>query len=166
MPNKVIKTDKSVSVRIDNVYVTNAKHFIEPYIRDGEERFFGEVKFRNPNEAKATLKEAIKQLGAGVQDTIFGGQYPKWIEDNYGNALKLSGRLKFATDLTGTEEVSPLSIKDFNFSLELSLFATKKNEVFLLPVRAIVIARNEYAGNDDLFNDDTSADITDADLPF
>lgn len=158
MPNKVIKTDKGVSVRIDDVYVTNAKHFIEPYLRNGEERFFGEVKFRKPNEAKATLKEAIKLLGAGVQDTVFGGQYPKWVEDSYGNSLKIAGRLKFVTDLTGTEEVGPLSIKDYNYSLELKLLVTAKNEIYLHAVRAIKGERNEFAGNDELFDDE--------DLPF
>ena len=159
MPNKVIKTDKGVAVRIDDVYVTNAKHFIEPYIsRDGETRFFGEVRFRKPNEAKATLKEAIKLLGANVQDSIFGGQYPKWTEDNYGSALKLAGKLKFNTDLTGAEEISPLSIKDFDYSLEIRLFLTTNNEVYIRPIRAIQTGRNESAGNNELFDDE--------DLPF
>jgi hypothetical protein len=158
MPNKIIKTSTSVGVRIDNAYTTNEKHLVTPYVRpqDGKETFFGSFKFQNPKEARETLKDAIQQLGA--QDTIFAGNYPKWIEDEYGIQLKVGNRVRFFEQIGSNQEVSPLEIRDNVYSLEIQLTPTKDNEVYLRVVRAIKIGATTPKFNDELFED--------TDLPF
>ena len=121
MPNKIIKHDNAVSVRIDDAYTTNEKHLVLPYVRpqDGKESYFGAFKFLNPQAAQATLKDAIKQLGA--EDTIFNGQYPKWITDNYGQHLKVGNRVRFYEEIGSSVEVPDLQIRENIYSLELTL---------------------------------------------
>jgi hypothetical protein len=175
MPNKIIKSDKGVvSVRIDNAYTTNEKHFVLPYTdpASGKERYFGSFKFLNPNEAKETLKEAIKQLGK-VQDTIFAGQYPKWINDSYGTQLKVSGRVKFFKEINSTEEVPQLSIRNFIYSLEIHLTPTKDGGIYIKVARAIADRQADDKYADELFTEKVkkaatsgAVEVEDEDLPF
>ncbi len=165
MPNKIIKTEDGVSVRIDGVYTTNEKHLVTPFTnKDGKERFFGSFKFDNYSEAKETLKEAVKQVGAKY-DTIFSGTYPKIVTDNYGTALKIGNRVKFYKDVSSKEEVPDLYIRDFTYSIELHLSKTKKDEIFLRCPRAIVMGTKEPKHNDDLYETD-GLEVSDDDMPF
>jgi hypothetical protein len=174
MPNKIIKTTKGViSIRIDDVFTSNEKHLLVPYIdqASGKERFFGSFKFLNPKEAKATLKEAVKML-TGMEDTIFAGQYPKWEEDGfYGTSLKVNGRVKFFKELNSTELVPDLEVRNTVFSIEVHLTPTKNNNIYLSVVRAIATRPLEKKYNDDLFEEKGKAslknlEIADEDLPF
>lgn len=152
MPNKVIKSDKMVSVRIDDAYTKNEKHLIVPYVRptDGQESFFGSFKFLNSKEAEATLKEGIKLLGA--EDTIFEGQYPKWITDGYGTSLKVGNRVKFYEEVGSTQEVPDLKIRDYAYSLEIHLSPTKQGGVYLRVARAIKLRELETGYTDSLYD--------------
>lgn len=175
MPNKIIKSDKGVvSVRIDDVYTTNEKHLITPFIdqKTKQERFFGGFKFLNTKEAQATLKQAIAELGKGITDTVFSGQYPKWVSDAYGVQLKVSGRVKFYKEINSVEEVPALDIRSYIYSIEVHLTATKNNEVYLRVVRAIVSRKAEEKYNNDLFSENKNKEtlkkieVADEDLPF
>lgn len=174
MPNKIIKSDKGVvSVRIDDVYTTNEKHLITPYIDPAtkKERFFGGFKFLNPKEAQATLKQAIAELGKGLTDTVFSGQYPKWVNDAYGIQLKVSGRVKFYKEINSTEEIPALEVRSYIYSIEVHLTPTKNNEVYLRVVRAIASRKTEEKYNDELFTDKgkenlKGIEVADEDLPF
>lgn len=173
MPNKIIKTDKGVvSIRIDDVYTTNEKHLLVPFVdeKTGKERFFGSFKFLNVKDAKNTLKEAVKMLKA--EDTIFGGQYPKWDEHPmYGTSLKVSGRVKFFRALNSVELVPDLEVKSNVYSIEVHLTPTKDNKIYMSVVRAIATRRLENRYNDDLFAEKgkenlQSIEVADEDLPF
>lgn len=175
MPNKIIKTNKGViSIRIDDVYTKNEKHLLVPYIdqTSGKERYFGSFKFLNPKEAKATLKEAVKMLGGGLEDSVFGGQYPKWEEDAfYGTSLKVNGRVKFFKELNSTELVPDLEVRNFVYSIEVHLTPTKNNNIYLSVVRAIATRQFESKFNDDLFAEKgkenlKGIEVADEDLPF
>jgi len=174
MANKAIKMDRGVAVRLDEVYTTNEKHLVSPYVdaNTGAERYFGSVKFLQPKEAKKTMQEAVKMLGSEVQDTVFSGQYPKWVEDNYGTSMNISGRLKFYTDTSCTKTVPDLDIRDYIYSLEVHLTPTKDNQIFLRGARAIAVRKSEGRYNDELFEEETKdgnltpIDIVDDDLPF
>ncbi len=174
MPNKIIKSDKGVvSVRIDNAYTTNEKHLVLPFTdKNGKERFFGSFKFLNPNEAKATLTEAVKQLGKGIQDSIFGGQYPRWIVDQYGTQFKVSGRVKFFKELNSVEEVPQLDIRSFIYSLEIHLSPTKDGGIYVKVARAIATRPADEKYTDDLFDKPQAnkstpkLEVKDEDLPF
>jgi hypothetical protein len=173
MPNKIIKSDKGVvSVRIDNAYTTNEKHLVLPFTdpTSGKERYFGSFKFLNNDEARNTLKEAVKQLGK-VQDTVFGGQYPKWITDAYGTQLKVSGRVKFFKEINSTEEVPQLNIRNFIYSLEIHLTPTKDGSIYLKVARAIVDRPSDDRYTDELFAEKgkenlKGIEVEDEDLPF
>ena len=152
MPNKIIKNDNVVSVRIDDAYTSNEKHLVVPYVRpyDSKESFFGSFKFLNPQDAKTTLKDAIKLLGA--DDTIFDGQYPKWEIDNYGQHLKVGNRVKFYENIGSNVEVPDLQIRDNIYSLELTLSKTKDNGIYLRVARAIKLRAQESKFNDSLYD--------------
>lgn len=171
MPNKIIKSDKGVvSIRIDDVYTNNEKHLLVPFVdeKTKKERYFGSFKFLNTKEAKATLKEAIKQLGK-VEDTVFGGQYPKWEEHaTYGTSLKVNGRVKFFQNLNSTETVPDLEVRNFIYSIEVHLTPTKDGKIYLSVVRAIANRKTEGGYNNDLFKGDNVKDLgtKDEDLPF
>ena len=157
MPNKIIKNNNVVSVRIDDVYTKNEKHLITPYVKpDGSENYFGSFKFLNPKDAQSTLKDAVKQLGG--EDTIFGGQYPRWVEDEYGIQLKVGNRVRFFEGVNSTDEVNPLDIRDGVFSLELQLSKTKTDTIYLRVIRAIKLRNATPRFNNDLYDTD--------DLPF
>lgn len=166
MPNKIIKSDKGVvSIRIDDVYTTNEKHLLIPFVdeKTKKERFFGSFKFLNAKEAKATLKEAVKQLGK-VEDTVFAGQYPKWEEHaQYGTSLKVNGRVKFFRSLNSTETISDLEVRNFVYSIEVHLSPTKDGKIYLSVVRAIAARKSEGSYNNDLFKGEV---VKDEDLPF
>ena len=150
MANKVLKHDNgSVSVRIDNVYTNNEKHFLVPY----NDRYFGSFKFLEVKEAKETLKQAVKQVD-GAEDTIFDGQYPKWIEDNYGTSLRVQGRVNFYKDITCQEKVEDVSVRDYIYSIEIHLTKTKNNEIFMRVARAIALREADAKYTDELFEDD------------
>jgi hypothetical protein len=161
MANKVLKTGNEIAIRIDEVFTTNEKYLVTPYTKpDGSQKFFGSFKFKDPDAAKATLKQgvdlAIMDLGV-KQDTVFSGQYPKWKSDNYGQSLEVQNKVKFFKDKECTEEVNPLEIRDGVFSLEIHLKKTKDDGIFLVAARAILTSI-ESRYNDDLFEED--------DLPF
>jgi hypothetical protein len=152
MPNKIIKNDKVVSVRIDDAYTTNEKYLVLPYVRpkDNKETYFGSFKFLNPKEAHDTLKDAIKLLGA--EDTIFEGQYPKWETDNFGSHLKVGNRVKFYENVGSAIEVPDLQIRENIYSLELTLSKTKEDGVYLRVARAIKLRTQEQKYNDALYD--------------
>jgi hypothetical protein len=157
MPNKIIKNDKVISVRIDDVYTTNEKHLITPYIRpeDRRESYFGSFKFLHPQEARATLKDAVKLLGA--EDTIFGGQYPRWINDDWGHSLRVGNRVRFYQEIGSATLVPDSQIRDNIFSLELSLSKTKSNGIYLRVERAIRTGdREPRKYNDSLYSTEDS----------
>lgn len=155
MPNKIIENKGFLSIRIDDVLVQNEKYFVNPYIRkDGTESFFGSFKFISPKEAKTTLQQAVKQLGA--EDTVFNGAYPKWVEDSYGISLKANNRVKFYNGIGSTEFVPDLNIRDYVYSIEIQLGKTKENKTYLKVVRAIALGKTEETYSDDLYNDDNS----------
>lgn len=157
MPNKIIKNGNVVSVRIDDVYTKNEKHLITPYVKpDGTESFFGSFKFNNPEEAKATLRDAVKQLGG--EDTIFGGQYPRWETDEYGISLKVGNRVRFFEAVDSIEEVPPLEIRDNIYSIEIQLSKGKDEKTYLRVVRAIKLKAQQPRFNNELYED--------SDLPF
>jgi len=166
MPNKIIKSDKGVvSIRIDGVYTGSSKHLLIPYIdtKTNKERFFGSFKFLNPKEAKETIKEAIKMLPK-VEDTVFGGQYPKWEEHaTYGTSLKVNGRVKFFQNLNSVELVPDLEVPNYIYSIEVHLTPTKDNKIYLTVVRAIAIRKSDNKFNNDLYKGE---EVKDEDLPF
>lgn len=155
MPNKIIKTDKGVvSVRIDGVYTTNEKHLLSPYIKeDGTEKYFGSLRFSNVQEAKKTLKEAVKMV-EGAEDTIFDGQYPKWEEDDqFGTSLKVNNRFKFYQGFETSETVPDLNVRDYVYAVEIHLSKNKENGIYMRVARAIAIGTTDrYI--DDLFEDE------------
>jgi hypothetical protein len=167
MANKVIQKDNAVVLRIDDVYTTNEKHFVTPY---GEKnRYFGTIKFLNPKEAKATLKEAVKILTKqGVEDTVFEGDYPKWVEDSYGVSLQVGNKVKFFKSFNTEETVPDLAIRDFIYAVEIHLTpTTEKNQIFLRMPRAIALRASEPRYDDELFDEiDVTLDINEDDLPF
>ena len=156
MPNKVLKNESFVSVRLDDVYTNNEKHLILPYTKpDGTDSFFGSFKFLNPKEARATLKEAIKLLGAD-EDTFFEGKYAKWIEDNYGIQLRVGNRVKFYSNVNSYETVPDLDIRNYIYSIELHLTKTKDNGVYLKVARAISLRPSESKYVDSLYEENDS----------
>ena len=160
MPNKIIKTEKGVSVRIDDAYTTNERNLLVPYVKqDGTESFFGAFKFLDSKSAKQTLKDAVKLLGA--EDTIFEGQYPKWVVDNYGTQLKVQNRVKFYANVASEEYVPDTEVRDNIYSLEITLSKTKDEKTYLRVARAIKLREAEPQYNDALY-DDLGVD----DLPF
>jgi hypothetical protein len=152
MPNKIIKTEKGVSVRIDDAYTTNEKHFLVPYVKqDGTESFFGSFKFLDPKEAQKTLKDAVKALGA--EDTVFEGQYPKWETDNYGSHLKVNNKVKFYQSVDSKETIPDLEVRDYVYSIEIQLSKTKDNQTYLRVARAIALKETTPQFNDELYED-------------
>jgi len=170
MPNKIIKSEKGVvSIRIDDVVASNEKHFLVPFIdpTTKKERYFGSFKFLNVKEAKKTLQDAVKMLKA--EDTVFGGQYPKWEEHpTYGISLKVSGRVKFFQNLNSVELVPDLEVKSHVYSIEVHLTPTKDGKIYLSVVRAIATRKIENKYNNDLFKGDNvkGIEVADEDLPF
>jgi len=160
MANKIIVTESGVvCVRIDNAYTLNAQHFLTPFVKDGKNRYFGSFKFENPEEAKATLKEAVRKLGAYVEDTVFDGAYPNWREDNYGTSLNVSGRVKFYAEVGSSELIPDEDVEDYIYSIEIHLTKTKDNGIFLRVARAIAMKAGRIKFNDDLFDDDNEEDL-------
>lgn len=163
MANKVMKTESGVVVRIDDCYTTNEKHFLTPFERlDGTSSFFGSFKFLRPQEAKQTLREAVKLLGSN--DTVFEGEFPKWREDNYGTSLRVSNRVRFFQNIGMPEEVPDVKVRDFIYSIEIHLKPIKESgDTFLRVARAIAMRASDTGFNDDLY-DDWTADQEDS--PF
>lgn len=152
MPNKIIKNGNVVSVRIDDAYTTNEKHLLTPFVKpDGSQNFFGSFKFLKPKDAEATLRDAVKQLGS--EDTIFGGEYPRWIEDEYGIQLKVGNRVRFFDGLGSTEEIANDDVRGNIYNLELQISATKENRTYVRVSRAIKDRPFEDKFNDELFDD-------------
>ena len=169
---RIIKNETGlVSVRLDGAYVSNGKHLINPYI-DNEEnkRFFGNFKFSNMAETKALLKQAVKETG--LNDTVFYGAYPKWIEDQYGESLAVQNRVKFYKSVKSSEQIEDAKVQDYIYSLEVHLKKSKDAGIFLVVARAIATSRNSNAYNEELFEDFPDGDpdegivIPDDDLPF
>lgn len=154
MANKVVKNSNgSVSVRIDGAYTTNEKHLINVYTDDeGKGRYFGSFKFFDTPEAKKTLKAAVKELNPKV-DTIFEGDYPRWVNDEYGTQLRIQNKVKFYTRIGSQEQLPDLEIRDHSYALELTLSETKDGGVFMFVPRAFSIGE-ATRGNDELFEDD------------
>ena len=183
---RIIKADDGVvSCRLDNVYTVNEKHFLEPYVNDEDKKsYFGSFKFINPKEAKKVLKDAVRK--SDWDDTVFDGQYPRWIEDEYGTSLNVNNRVKFYRKMGSSDLVPNDDVRDYIYSIEVHLKKSKDDGIFLVVARAIVSGRNENQYNDDLFDDfvgdfegdrdeeppppkkdDTpTIDITEDDLPF
>ena len=112
-------------------------------------------------------------------DTIFDGQYPKWVEDSYGESLAVQNRIKFYKSLQSKELIDSEEIQDYVYALEIHLKKTKEDGIFLAVARAIATGANESAYNDDLFNDfvekrtdenpaeeTPEIEVTEDDLPF
>lgn len=160
MPNKFVKNENgSVSVRLDGVFTNYSKYFVSPYTQaNNKESFFGSFKFKNAKDAKETLKKAVKMLDGVDEDNVFEGQYPRWVEDNYGASLKVNNRVKFIKNIETNEIVNDYEIEDFIYSLELHLSATKEKKIFLRAPRCVVMSKKESQTNDALFAED--------DLPF
>lgn len=169
---RIIKNETGlVSVRLDGAFVSNGKHLINPYIDDEEnKRFFGNFKFRDMAETKALLKEAVKETG--LNDTVFYGQYPKWVEDQYGESLAVQNRIKFYKSVKSSEQIEDNKVLDYIYSLEVHLKKSKDGGIFLVVARAIATSRNESAYNEELFEDfpdgdpDEGIEIPEDDLPF
>jgi len=187
MANKIMELKDGVSVRIDNAYILNGKYLVEPFEKtdsDGNKKFsnFGTFKFFDEKEAVKTLKQAVRILDPD-SDTVFDGAYPKWSEDaEYGNYLNCNNRVKFFhidTDAEGNRVFTPFKkdedIRDYAYTLEITMSKTKKGEIFLRVNRAIAL-KAIRSFNDDLFDDlgtdnestfDSSEfDIHNDDLPF
>ena len=169
---RIIKNETGlVSVRLDGAYVSNGKHLINPYI-DNEEnkRFFGNFKFSNMAETRALLKQAVNETG--LNDTVFYGAYPKWIEDQYGESLAVQNRVKFYKSVKSSEQIEDAKVQDYIYSLEVHLKKSKDAGIFLVVARAIATSRNSNAYNEELFEDfpdgdpDEGIEIPDDDLPF
>ena len=169
---RIIKNETGlVSVRLDGAYVSNGKHLINPYI-DNEEnkRFFGNFKFSNMAETKALLKQAVRETG--LNDTVFIGQYPKWVEDQYGESLAVQNRVKFYKSVKSSDQIEDDKVQDYIYSLEVHLKKSKDAGIFLVVARAIATSRNSNAYNEELFEDfpdgdpDQGIEIPDDDLPF
>lgn len=182
MANKIIVTAKgTVSVRLDDVYVTSAKHFVEPYINaEKKERYFGDFKLIDPQSANDTLKEAVSEVNA-ENDSFYGGSYPIFCEDSYGYFLKASNKVKFYKDLEGTLITTADEIINYVYSIEIHLTKTQKGGIYTRFVRAIATGlRADVTGggeNDDLFEDMGTAkdpfkaihndlNLSEDDLPF
>ena len=169
---RIIKNETGlVSVRLDGAYVSNGKHLVDPYIDDEEnKRYFGNFKFSNIAETKALLKKAVKETG--LNDTVFYGQYPKWVEDQYGESLAVQNRVKFYKSIKSSELIEDDKVQDYIYSLEVHLKKSKDDGIFLIVARAIATARNSNAYNDELFEDfedgdpDEGIEIPEDDLPF
>lgn len=169
---RIIKNETGlVSVRLDGAYVSNGKHLINPYI-DNEEnkRFFGNFKFSNMAETKALLQQAVRETG--LNDTVFCGQYPKWVEDQYGESLAVQNRVKFYKSVKSSDQIEDDKVQDYIYSLEVHLKKSKDAGIFLVVARAIATSRNSNAYNEELFEDfpdgdpDEGIEIPDDDLPF
>ena len=169
---RIIKNETGlVSVRLDGAYISNGKHMVSPYV-DNEEnkRYFGNFKFTNMNETRTLLKQAVKETG--LNDTVFFGQYPKWIEDQYGESLAVQNRVKFYKSVKSSELIEDDKVQDYIYSLEVHLKKSKDEGIFLIVARAIATSRNSSAYNDELFEDfedgnpDEGIEITEDDLPF
>ena len=172
---KIIKNETGlVSVRLDGAYVSNGKHLISPYIgNDDIKRYFGNFKFSNIAETKALLKQAVTETG--LNDTVFYGQYPKWIDDQYGESLAVQNRVKFYKSIKSSELVEDDEVQDYIYSLEVHLKKSKDGGIFLIVARAIATSRNNAFNsyNNELFEDFTDGNeyedgiaIDDDDLPF
>lgn len=155
MGNRILKVGETVTVRLDDVFLASEKYLTDPYVSpdNNKQRFFGNLKFKEPAMALATMKEAVKETGAG-RPTWFTGPNAKWKEDNYGTSLTVNGHPRFFTDTNCTEEVEPERVLDYVYSAELHLSVTKDNDVFIRIVRLIVLSEKEDNYNDDLFKDD------------
>lgn len=170
---RIIKNETGlVSVRLDGAYISNGKHLIEPYIDDEDnKRFFGNFKFLDNKATKDLLKQAVKETG--LNDTVFDGQYPKWVEDQYGESLAVQNRIKFYKSVKSTEQIDEDKVGDYIYSLEVHLKKSKDGGIFLAVARAIATARNTNAYNEELFEEFPEGDpdteriqIPDDDLPF
>ena len=169
---RIIKNETGlVSVRLDGAYVSNGKHLINAYIDEEEnKRFFGNFKFSNMAETKALLKEAVKETG--LNDNVFYGQYPKWVEDQYGESLAVQNRVKFYKSVKSSEQIEDDKFQDYIYSLEVHLKKSKDGGIFLVVARAIATSRNSSAYNEELFEDfpdgnpDDGIEIPEDELPF
>ena len=121
-------------------------------------------------ETKTLLKEAVKETG--LNDTVFYGQYPKWVEDQYGESLAVQNRVKFYRSVKSSDQVEDDKVQDYIYSLEVHLKKSKDGGVFLVVARAIATSRNSSAYNEELFEDfpdgdpDEGIEIPEDDLPF
>lgn len=169
---RIIKNEAGlVSVRLDGAYVSNGKHLVNPYIdNEDNKRYFGNFKFTNMADTKTLLKEAVKETG--LNDTVFYGAYPKWVEDQYGESLAVQNRIKFYKSVKSTDLVEDDKVQDYIYSLEVHLKKSKDDGIFLVVARAIATSRNSGAYNEELFADFPDGDpdegilIPDDDLPF
>jgi len=169
---RIIKNESGlVSVRLDGAYVSNGKHLIEAYMDDeNNKRFFGNFKFLNMASTKELLKQAVKETG--LNDTVFDGQYPKWVEDQYGESLAVQNRVKFYRSVKSSDQVEDDKVQDYIYSLEVHLKKSKDGGIFLAVARAIATSKNTNAFNEELFEEfpegdpDEGIEIPDDDLPF
>ena len=169
---RIIKNESGlVSVRLDGAYVSNGKHLIEAYMDDeNNKRFFGNFKFLNMASTKELLKQAVKETG--LNDTVFDGQYPKWVEDQYGESLAVQNRVKFYRSVKSSDQVEDDKVQDYIYSLEVHLKKSKDGGIFLAVARAIATSKNTNAFNEELFEEfpegdpDEGIEVPDDDLPF
>lgn len=172
---KILKNDDGSYVfRLDKAY-TFSDYLIEAYIaeKDGKEekRYFGEFKFEDEDLVEKQLETVVNAMlneNGNLQDTIFNGVYPKWVEDlNYGKSLKVSNKVQFIEDIFTKKQVPDSEIKNNFYSLEVRIIPTKKEELFLVVSRAIKTSvRAGRETHDELFEDFFPDSTVDDDLPF
>jgi hypothetical protein len=178
MPKIITKPDGTVTLRLDGAYVTNGRHLVEPYYNDdNEKRFFGNFKFIDPDQTAVLLAQAVEQ--SGLQDTVFEGEYPRWVEDEYGVSLKAQNRVKFYRHIKSKDQIDVDDLTDYIYAIEVHLKKRSKDsdEIWLNVARAIVTSQRsdayeddlfeEFVNSDDAYDDDTpNIDISEDDLPF
>jgi len=155
---RIIKSENGlISIRLDGAYVSNGKHLVDAYIsKDDSKRFFGNFKFGDTKTVKTILQEAVKMTG--FEDTVFYGQYPNWVEDEYGESLAVQNRIKFYKSIKSAELVPDEQIQGYIYSLEIHFKKSKDGGIFLVVARAVATSKNANAFNDDLFAEFTSDD--------
>lgn len=174
--SKLIEKNNSVVFRLDGAYLLGTHYLVTPYVRDdGKNSYFGSFRFTDSITAKKTLQEAVaflRRKNPAVQDTIFGGQYPKWEENQYGIQLKANNRVKFYNTPTSKIEIPENEVNTYLYALEVHLTPTKNNEIYMRVARAIALKETETEYENSLFDDlmmeeeMSSIEISENDFPF
>lgn len=179
--SKLIEKNNSVVFRLDGAFLIGNHYLVTPYVRDdGKNSYFGDFRFTDSTAVKKALQEAVaflRRKNPAVQDTIFGGQYPKWEENQYGTRLRVNNRVKFYNSPTSKTEIPENELNNYLYALEVHLTPTKNNEIYMRVARAIVLRETETEYENSLFDDlmkeeeDMFAnlpniEISEDDLPF
>lgn len=158
MANKIIKNEEAnvVQIRIDGAYTDNPTYMVAPYVKEknGKEvsSYFGNFKFVRPDEARKTLEDGLRMLNCN--DTIFAGQYPKWVKDNYGESLKVQNRVYFYDGFSTRQPVDSAVAKEHTLSIEVHIKVDEENNAYVYIPRAFVDGSRQPNANDALFEDD------------